>query len=273
MRVHNTNTKKIIWSRLRVGRGPCSRRRRARNTRRIGPRARPCGWSSGNPVARPPAGCCRRGALQTCSTSRATENSTCPWSTQRMPAASCAPKRSASREGKCPKRSMGMSRCSSVCRRYGSRPRLRWALMLRPKKPREARGAFHRIHIAAAGCVASNRRRLKIGASIDLPAGDFRMGSSPRAAAHRTLCMAVAARLDGSVVNAVTRRSSDPEAPIRIAMPPGVLTVAATVRQKRRRVVRGTGASIARSGVYSTRCLCARFARVGHRRGRQKARR
>ena len=46
-----------------------------------------------------------------------------------------------------------------------------------------------------------------------------------------SLCMAVAARLEGSVVHAVTRRGDDPEAPIRIAMPSGVLTVAATVRK------------------------------------------
>jgi 2-methylaconitate cis-trans-isomerase PrpF len=46
-----------------------------------------------------------------------------------------------------------------------------------------------------------------------------------------SLCMAVASRLEGSVVHAVTRRSSDAEAPIRIAMPSGVLTVAATVRR------------------------------------------
>jgi 2-methylaconitate cis-trans-isomerase PrpF len=46
-----------------------------------------------------------------------------------------------------------------------------------------------------------------------------------------SLCMAVAARLEGSVVHAVTRASGNPEAPIRIAMPSGVLTVAATVRR------------------------------------------
>lgn len=47
-----------------------------------------------------------------------------------------------------------------------------------------------------------------------------------------SLCMAVAARLEGSVVDAVTRRSDDREAPIRIAMPSGVLTVAASVSNK-----------------------------------------
>jgi 2-methylaconitate cis-trans-isomerase PrpF len=46
-----------------------------------------------------------------------------------------------------------------------------------------------------------------------------------------SLCMAVASRLEGSVVHAVTRKSSDAEAPIRIAMPSGILTVAATVRR------------------------------------------
>jgi len=47
-----------------------------------------------------------------------------------------------------------------------------------------------------------------------------------------SLCMAVAARLEGSVVHAVTRRSEDTAAPIRIAMPSGILTVAATIARK-----------------------------------------
>jgi 2-methylaconitate cis-trans-isomerase PrpF len=47
-----------------------------------------------------------------------------------------------------------------------------------------------------------------------------------------SLCMAVAARIEGSVVHQVTRRADDAEAPIRIAMPSGVLTVAATVGRR-----------------------------------------
>lgn len=47
-----------------------------------------------------------------------------------------------------------------------------------------------------------------------------------------SLCMAVAARLAGSVVHEVTRATDNPEGEIRIAMPSGVLTVAATVKQK-----------------------------------------
>jgi hypothetical protein len=43
--------------------------------------------------------------------------------------------------------------------------------------------------------------------------------------------MAVAARIEGSVVNQVVRVNTDPEAPIRIAMPSGVLVVAATVKK------------------------------------------
>jgi 2-methylaconitate isomerase len=46
-----------------------------------------------------------------------------------------------------------------------------------------------------------------------------------------SLCMAVAARLRGSVVFDATRPTDDPESPIRIAMPSGVLTVAASVKQ------------------------------------------
>ncbi len=47
-----------------------------------------------------------------------------------------------------------------------------------------------------------------------------------------SLCMAVAARLEGSVVYEATRRTDDPESEIRIAMPSGVLTVAASVKKK-----------------------------------------
>jgi 2-methylaconitate cis-trans-isomerase PrpF len=46
-----------------------------------------------------------------------------------------------------------------------------------------------------------------------------------------TLCLAVAARLEGSVVHETARAGSNPEAEIRIAMPSGVLTVAASVRK------------------------------------------
>ena len=47
-----------------------------------------------------------------------------------------------------------------------------------------------------------------------------------------SLCMAVAARLEGGVVNDVLRQGTSAEAPIRIGMPSGILTVAATVKQK-----------------------------------------
>lgn len=47
-----------------------------------------------------------------------------------------------------------------------------------------------------------------------------------------SLCMAVAARITGSVVNEVLRKDGDAEAPIRIGMPSGILTVAATVKRK-----------------------------------------
>lgn len=51
-----------------------------------------------------------------------------------------------------------------------------------------------------------------------------------------SLCMAVAARLEGGVVNEVLRQDTNAKAsagaPIRIGMPSGILTVAATVKQK-----------------------------------------
>ncbi len=47
-----------------------------------------------------------------------------------------------------------------------------------------------------------------------------------------SLCMAVAARIEGGVVSAVLRQGTSAVAPIRIGMPSGILTVAATVKMK-----------------------------------------
>jgi 2-methylaconitate cis-trans-isomerase PrpF len=44
-----------------------------------------------------------------------------------------------------------------------------------------------------------------------------------------SLCIAVAARIEGSVVHAVARAAGDPASALRIGMPSGILTVAATV--------------------------------------------
>ena len=70
------------------------------------------------------------------------------------------------------------------------------------------------------------------GADVDLT-GRMMSNGQPHRALPLTcsLCMAVAARLEGSVVHEVTRPADDPESEIRIAMPSGVLTVAASVRK------------------------------------------
>lgn len=46
----------------------------------------------------------------------------------------------------------------------------------------------------------------------------------------RALCMAVAARIEGTVVHEMTRPSQNPDAELRIGMPAGVITAAARVR-------------------------------------------
>ncbi len=48
----------------------------------------------------------------------------------------------------------------------------------------------------------------------------------------RTLCMAVASRIAGSIVHEVTRATSNPDNELRIGMPAGVITAAAEVRLK-----------------------------------------
>jgi 2-methylaconitate cis-trans-isomerase PrpF len=70
------------------------------------------------------------------------------------------------------------------------------------------------------------------GADMDLTGRVISNGQPHRALPlTASLCMAVAARLQGSVVFEATRPTGNPESEIRIAMPSGVLTVAATVRK------------------------------------------
>jgi 2-methylaconitate cis-trans-isomerase PrpF len=69
-------------------------------------------------------------------------------------------------------------------------------------------------------------------ATVDLTGRVMSNGQPHRALPlTASLCMAVAARLEGSVVFEAARAAANPEAEIRIAMPSGILTVAATVRK------------------------------------------
>ena len=69
-------------------------------------------------------------------------------------------------------------------------------------------------------------------ASVDLTGRAMSNGQPHRALPLTvSLCMAVAARLDGSVAFEAARTAEDREAEIRIAMPSGILTVAASVRK------------------------------------------
>ncbi len=68
---------------------------------------------------------------------------------------------------------------------------------------------------------------------IDLTARMLSNGQPHRALPLTvSLCTAVAARIEGSVVHQATRNTGDRNAPIRIAMPSGILTVAADVHNK-----------------------------------------
>ena len=69
-------------------------------------------------------------------------------------------------------------------------------------------------------------------AEMDLTARMMSNGQPHRALPLTcTLCMAVAARLEGSVVHETARANANPEAEIRISMPSGILTAAASVRK------------------------------------------
>ena len=68
---------------------------------------------------------------------------------------------------------------------------------------------------------------------VDLTARMLSNGQAHRALPLTvTLCTAVAARIEGSVVHGATRPGGAPQAELRIAMPSGILTVAASVERK-----------------------------------------
>jgi 2-methylaconitate cis-trans-isomerase PrpF len=69
--------------------------------------------------------------------------------------------------------------------------------------------------------------------NVDLTARMLSNGQPHRALPLTvSLCTAVAARIEGSIVQRVARAGGDPEAELRIAMPSGVLTVAASVKRR-----------------------------------------
>jgi 2-methylaconitate cis-trans-isomerase PrpF len=68
--------------------------------------------------------------------------------------------------------------------------------------------------------------------SVDLTGRIISSGQPHRALPlTASLCMAVAARIEGTLVNQAARPNPDPNAAIRIAMPSGILTVAAAVKR------------------------------------------
>jgi 2-methylaconitate isomerase len=80
-------------------------------------------------------------------------------------------------------------------------------------------------------------------ADVDLTARMLSNGQTHRALPlTASLCMAVAARIDGSIVQQAARRSEDKEAPLRIGMPSGVLVVAASVARNGEQWVAEQGA-------------------------------
>lgn len=101
---------------------------------------------------------------------------------------------------------------------------------------RNADEAAHKVSNPAIGFVSGPQEaKLSSGARIRADDMDLTARMIARGQAHRalpltrTLCMAVAARIEGTVVHEMARPAADPEAPIRIGMPSGILVAAASV--------------------------------------------
>lgn len=96
--------------------------------------------------------------------------------------------------------------------------------------------ARRRSAIPFVGFVSpAQQARTLSGAPVSAADADFTARMISNGQPHRALpltcalCLAVAAHIEGSVVHAVARRAAEAAAPLRLAMPSGVLTVGATV--------------------------------------------
>ncbi len=102
---------------------------------------------------------------------------------------------------------------------------------------RNAGEAAQRTSNPAVGIVAESRDAVLLSGAVvsarqmDLTARMLAKGQAHRALPlTRTLCMAAAARIEGTVVHEVARPVADPDMEIRVGMPSGVLVAAALVR-------------------------------------------
>ena len=102
---------------------------------------------------------------------------------------------------------------------------------------RDVNEAATRLTNPAIGYVApaqdwtlSSGEQRKVG-EIDITGRMIARGQAHRdMPLTRTLCMAVASRISGTVVHEMTRTTDNPDAELRIGMPAGVITAAAEVR-------------------------------------------
>ena len=124
---------------------------------------------------------------------------------------------------------------ADAMRRLGS---VRIAASLAMGIARDTEDAAHKVSNPAIGFVSGPQdARLSSGTRIlagdvDLTARMLARGQAHRALPlTRTLCMAVAARIGGTVVHDVARPARDPGAPIRIGMPSGVMVATASVHE------------------------------------------
>lgn len=110
--------------------------------------------------------------------------------------------------------------------------------------------------------------KLLTGEAIEAEAVDLTARMLSNGQPHRalpltaSLCMAVAARIQGSVVHKATRPTDDPESEIRIAMPSGILTVAASVQQRNGEVHAEQGAFYRTQRRLFEGYVCVRASRV-----------
>ena len=268
VRVHNTNTKKIIHARFSLDEGLSFLSTATSNFRASQAVALQSNWNFANRAVRRPANCCRlgkcRGYARCCGRGKKyarhswTLQTRAAFSTRRtwVLTGSQMRKRSTHRPSFLKTRENSHRRVDRDGHRQGRCGRsaqkgraLRWFCIRTAE-----RAVTFRRHDPGRQC-RSTGRMLSNGQP------------HRRLCLLVSLCMAVAARIRGSLVHVVTRRPENDDALIRIAMPSGVLVVAADVKNVNGAWHAEQGAFFRTQRRMFDECLCSRIARAGSCRG------
>ena len=231
VRIHNTNTGKLIHAHVTVDGGTGRRDAATSRSTACQAPARASRSTSSTRAAPSPAGSCPRATPRTCSRSPGSGPSPHPWSTPRTPWCSCAPRTSAWTAPSGPDDLDARPGLPARLEAIRGAAAVSMGLAQTPEEAARTSTAVPKIAIVAPPAAYRTLSGAVVEPDgVDLVARIVSMGKVHRAfALTGAMCLAVAARIPGTLAHeaaAFSGASGD----VRIGHPSGVLAVAAAVR-------------------------------------------